>query len=174
MELLERRWVGRIIAMPTYRLNILSKPIWDINFLAIPKCFRFPFTIWGFPKIGVPLNHPILVGFSLINRPCLGTPLGLPPFWPVQSQGFPRFSARRMKTWTASVPSGRRPHRLEATRISGWRETAMAVENEPWNISFPYSPCVVYLHIFTYIWVIYGGNVGKYSIHEAYGIYRVI
>jgi len=25
--------------------------------------------------------------------------------------------------------------------------------------------------IFTYIWVIYGVNVGKYSIHGAYGIY---
>ena len=29
---------------------------------------------WGFPKIGVPLNHPHLIGFSLINQPFLGTP----------------------------------------------------------------------------------------------------
>ena len=27
----------------------------------------------------------------------------------------------------------------------------------------PYAPCVVYLPLFTYIWVIYGVNVGKYS-----------
>ena len=28
--------------------------------------------------------------------------------------------------------------------------------------------------IFTYIWVIFRGNVGKYSIHGAYGIYIYI
>ena len=33
----------------------------------------------------------------------------------------------------------------------------------------PISKCSMY-GIFTYIWVIYGVHVGKYSIHEAYGI----
>ena len=32
----------------------------------------------------------------------------------------------------------------------------------------PYPICSMY-SIFTYIWVIYGVNVGKYSIHGAYG-----
>ena len=31
--------------------------------------------IWGFPKIGVPLNHPFIDGFALINHPFLGTPI---------------------------------------------------------------------------------------------------
>ena len=28
-----------------------------------------------FPKIGVPPNHPILIGFSIINHPFWGTPI---------------------------------------------------------------------------------------------------
>ena len=28
---------------------------------------------------------------------------------------------------------------------------------------------LVYIGIFAYIWVIYGANVGKYSIHGSYG-----
>ena len=33
-----------------------------------------PKIIWMSPKIGVPRNHPILIGFSIINHPCLGYP----------------------------------------------------------------------------------------------------
>ena len=33
--------------------------------------------IWGFPKIVVPPNHPILIGFSII-KPSI---LGFPYFW---------------------------------------------------------------------------------------------
>ena len=36
------------------------------------------------------------------------------------------------------------------------------------SLSFIYPICSMY-SIFTYIWVIYGVNVGKYSIHGAYG-----
>ena len=32
-------------------------------------------SIWVFPKIGVPPNHPILIGFSIINHPFWGTPI---------------------------------------------------------------------------------------------------
>jgi hypothetical protein len=38
------------------------------------------------------------------------------------------------------------------------------------NLQYPYAPCIVYLYIFIYIWAICGVNVGKYSIHGAYGI----
>ena len=31
--------------------------------------------IWVFPKIMVPPNHPILIGFSIINHPFWGTPI---------------------------------------------------------------------------------------------------
>ena len=31
--------------------------------------------IWVFPKIVVPPNHPILIGFSIINHPFWGTPI---------------------------------------------------------------------------------------------------
>ena len=31
--------------------------------------------IWGFPKIGVPPNHPnFWLGFSIINHPAMGVP----------------------------------------------------------------------------------------------------
>ena len=30
---------------------------------------------WRFPKIGVPPNHPILIGFALLNHPFGGTPV---------------------------------------------------------------------------------------------------
>ena len=35
----------------------------------------FHFDIWMFPKIVVPPNHPILIGFSIINYPFWGTPI---------------------------------------------------------------------------------------------------
>ena len=31
--------------------------------------------MWVFPKIGVPPNHPFLIGFSIINHPFWGTPI---------------------------------------------------------------------------------------------------
>ena len=31
------------------------------------------FIMWVFPRIGVPPNHPILIGFSIINHPFWGT-----------------------------------------------------------------------------------------------------
>ena len=35
----------------------------------------FHFDIWMFPKIVVPPNHPILIGYSIINYPFWGTPI---------------------------------------------------------------------------------------------------
>ena len=37
---------------------------------------------------------------------------------------------------------------------------------------YPEDPCMVY--IFTYIWLIFMGNVGKYTIHGFSGIYEVL
>ena len=34
---------------------------------------------------------------------------------------------------------------------------------------YPDAPCMAYFY--TYIWLIFGVNVGKYSIHGAYGIW---
>ena len=31
--------------------------------------------VWGFPKIGVPPNHPYLIRFSIINHQFLGYPI---------------------------------------------------------------------------------------------------
>ena len=39
---------------------------------------------------------------------------------------------------------------------------------KPW-ITIPDAPCMEYLPLFTYIWAIFGINVGKYSIHGASG-----
>ena len=38
------------------------------------------------------------------------------------------------------------------------------------HISYPYAPCVVYIYIHIYIWLIFTVNVGKYSIHGSYGL----
>ena len=38
--------------------------------------------------------------------------------------------------------------------------------------SFPDDPCMVYLPLFTYMWVIYGVNVGKYTMHGSSGIHE--
>ena len=40
--------------------------------------------IWRFPEIGVPPNHPFIVGFSFINHPYLG----VPPFLETPIFGF--------------------------------------------------------------------------------------
>ena len=45
--------------------------------LVICRFFRGLYcrVIWMFPKIVVPPNHPILIGFSIINHPFWGTPI---------------------------------------------------------------------------------------------------
>ena len=48
--------------------------------------------IWMFPKIVVPPNHPILIGFSIINHPFWGTPiLGNIHIWLYLGGGFHHF-----------------------------------------------------------------------------------
>ena len=47
---------------------------------ASPKLWSYtaldPWIIWGVPKImGFPPNHPILIGFSIINHPFWGIPI---------------------------------------------------------------------------------------------------
>ena len=37
--------------------------------------FKWSESIWMFPKIVVPPNHPILIGFSIINHPFWGSPI---------------------------------------------------------------------------------------------------
>ena len=37
--------------------------------------FVFYIYIWKFPEMGVPLNHPFLIGCSTINHPFGGTPI---------------------------------------------------------------------------------------------------
>ena len=65
--------------------------------IALPSSIKKPFkihlltnifqetNIWMFPKIvGFPPNHPILIGFSIINHPFWGTPLvGNTHLWPL-------------------------------------------------------------------------------------------
>ena len=40
---------------------------------------NFASKIWGFPEIGVPPNHPLLMEFSIINYPFGGSPFMEPP-----------------------------------------------------------------------------------------------
>ena len=46
-----------------------------ITNVVMQKFFNLNFNIWMFPKIVVPPNHPILIGFSIINHPFWGTPI---------------------------------------------------------------------------------------------------
>ncbi len=48
--------------------------IWHQDSFRVNKLSRFE-SIWVFPKIGVLPNHPILIGFSIINHPFGGTPI---------------------------------------------------------------------------------------------------
>jgi hypothetical protein len=51
-------------------------------------------------------------------------------------------------------------------RADTWKTFARDVVNVVCITSYyyiPYAPCMVYYGIFTYIWVIYGVNVGTYS-----------
>ena len=49
-----------------------SRPSSNVNFL---RKKTHPLSLWVFPKMVVPPNHPILKGFSIINHPFLGTPI---------------------------------------------------------------------------------------------------
>ena len=74
--------------------------------------------IWTFPKIVVPSNHPILIGFSILNHPFWGTRIfgnthmdsfpggytSLQP-WDVQQRPFSFFTASRR-----SDARGQEPH----------------------------------------------------------------
>ena len=65
-----------IISMPT-----TSKILTTLNprNCHLPCISRITYSkttpIWAFPKIGVSPNHPILIGFSIINHPFWGTPI---------------------------------------------------------------------------------------------------
>ena len=43
--------------------------------LRFPRFSKKMILIWMFPKIVVPPNHPILIGFCIINHPFWGTPI---------------------------------------------------------------------------------------------------
>jgi hypothetical protein len=55
-------------------------------------------------------------------------------------------------------------HRLDTFDPFGNQRWQWEIHGNP---LIPYAPCMEYLY--TYIWVIYGATVGKYSIHGAYG-----
>ena len=68
---------------------------------------------------------------------------------------FSRDFRKRVRSWTETNP-------LTFGRIGEGRRT----KSHPPNLApffHPYTPCMLYLHIFTYIWLIFMVNVGKYS-----------
>ena len=70
---------------PEQNLNTLLKTV-----LKRTRPFPASEAIWRFPKIGVPLNHPFLMGFSLINQPFWGTPIyGTPTLYNDITKGNP-------------------------------------------------------------------------------------
>ena len=57
-----------------------QRPCWKMHacMLKLSVEDSFAMSIWVFPKIGVPPNHPYLIGFSIINHPFWGFS---PYFW---------------------------------------------------------------------------------------------
>ena len=47
------------------------EPLWVI----LRENMERTLNIERFPKMGAPLNHPFLIGFSIINHPAIGVPL---------------------------------------------------------------------------------------------------
>ncbi len=50
-----------------------SFPLSNLKLQLTPSIYLNKGWMWVFPKIGVPPNHPILIGFSIINHPFWGT-----------------------------------------------------------------------------------------------------
>jgi hypothetical protein len=57
---------------------------------------------------------------------------------------------------------------IDAVAVCNWKNTCgrCGWSDRGWGLRFPI--CSMY-SIFTYIWIIYGVNVGRYSIHGEYG-----
>ena len=79
--------------------------------------------IWGFPSMGVPLNHPFWVGFSLINHPAIGIPPwragNLQKKWAAPGS----FRSWAVCKWLSSCSSG-----------SVWTRWDWEVAGETWEI----------------------------------------
>ena len=69
-----------------------------------------------------------------------------------QSMGF--------DSWSAGGWTSKESNAWIIRRVLDWNR---------WN-HCPYAPCMVYLPLFTYIWVIFSAHAGKYSIHGASGL----
>ena len=84
----------------------------------------------------------------------------VPGFWPIPINGHPTNN----NCLCGLICSGPSLHRY----ISEWSSlSSLSMYTARRSAYFcvriiPYAPCMVYLPLFTYIWVIYGVNVGKY------------
>ena len=83
------------------------------------------YSIWMFPKIGVPSNHPLLIGFSIINYPFWGTPI----FWKhgedsVPTNCFPHLPTSMVRNpaylndWVITIPMTQFSFSLVGTAIA--------------------------------------------------------
>ena len=68
----------------------------------------YQLSIWVFPKIGAPPNHPFLIGFSIINH----------PFW-----GYHYFleTPIRVQIWTALIDDARVAIQFQSRFDFDWR-----------------------------------------------------
>ena len=76
----------------------------------------------------------------------------------------PLLGSKRPRQWAMSARRLRRDSSWKCGEIAVWASFSLIL------YTYIIPICSMY-GIFTYIWVIYGVNVGKYSIHGAYGIY---
>ena len=82
-----------------------------------------------------------------------------------------QFAVSVFQMLTITLPchvAGSTPRDISSPPASAW---TMLTDQKMMD-HFDHSHRIHGAGIFTYIWVIYGANVGKYSVHGAYGIVR--
>ena len=92
----------------------------------------------GFPKVGVPLNNPLLDGiFHEINRPAMGVPpwLWKPPWKNVEVENTASTSPAKQKRRFFSRPVGSLQHMLVRQNLL-WRAHALEKQHEFVTIEF--------------------------------------
>ena len=114
---------------------------------------------WGGPKIGVPPNHPFLVGFSIINHPFWGTPIYGNPQMGFQQQWL-GFAADE---FVGRCQASSRAHRLTVfthaqerwTQINASFGVMVLANKQTWQYKIHHFDSYIYINIYTYIYILY-------------------
>ena len=105
------------------------------------------------------MNHPLIIRFHIKK-----SPRHTPPALSVQRNT----DDFRLKGMVRAVPWQQlRPRELQRAMFA-WNSPSSWENHWKKKLGFPYAVWYIYLQN----WVFFGANVGKYSIHGAYGFRR--